>query len=148
MIQELRISTIGEPVVPTFMWGMDHWAVFAYIETCCVESQTDRGYPDHRRIQTNQGRHPGMDNPVDGSQYGIRLRGGVEIVGPDYDEWDVIDDLAAVGLIEILGSGINPAYRMTEGGLEMAGQLRRHKAMGGQLANFTPRWGGHSDDDR
>ena len=125
--------------IPIDQWGRDHWSAFAYIEAICVE----RGYcvPDRRKIQTNHNRHPHLayyhDKELDGAQYGIRLKGGVTLPGPDYDEWDCLDDMEEAGLMVDVGTGINPAYRMTEKGCDVAAQLRKHKAMGGQYAGFT-----------
>lgn len=78
------------------------------------------------------------DKELDGAQYGIRLKGGVTLPGPDYDEWDCLNDMEEAGLIVDVGTGINPAYRMTEKGCDVAARLRKHKAMGGQYAEFTP----------
>ena len=101
------------------------------------------GIPDCRKIQTNHNRHPHLayyhDRELDGAQYGIRLKDGVTRPGPDYDEWDCIDDMEEAGLIVDVVTGINPAYRMTEKGCDVAAQLRKHKAMGGQYAQFTIR---------
>lgn len=129
--------------IPIEQWGRDHWSTFAYIETVCVERVI--GIPDRRKIQTNHNRHPHLIHhhshtpELDGARYGIRLKDGVTLPGPDYDEWDCLDDMEEAGLIVDVGTGINPAYRMTEKGCEIAAQLRKHKAMGGQYAEFTPK---------
>lgn len=48
--------------------------------------------PAAAKIQTNRNRHPHLahyhEKELDGAQYGIRLKGGVTLPGPDYDEWD------------------------------------------------------------
>ena len=61
---------------------------------------------------------------------------GTELPGPDYDEWDCLEDAEAEGLIENVGTGINPIYRMTDRGNEVAGLLRSHKSNGGSFSNF------------
>ena len=123
--------------VPIERWGRDHWSVFAYAETCCVDGQGNIGRPDHRRIYCDSDRHPGRwnywGNPRQG-KYPIRLAGDELLY--DYDEWDCIDDLESAGLLELLGTGINPLFRMTELGLEYAARLRQHKAHGGRYADF------------
>ena len=122
--------------IPMRQWGKDHWSVFAYIETLCVDSPYGR--PDPRRIQANTNRHPFMGSLGGGEEHGIRLAGGRELPGPDYDEWDCIDDLERHGLVENKGTGINPLYMMTGKGSKMAGELRAHKARGGMFYNFIP----------
>ena len=125
-------------------WGKDHWSMLAYVESLCVDSLDGIGVPDFRRVQTNLNRHPGLavaglSGFHDGAKYGIRLYGGEELPGPDYDEWDCIDDLECEGLIEIHGTGIHPAYVMTVKGQRLAGILRAHKAAGGKFAEFHAR---------
>ena len=73
---------------------------------------------------------------ADGSEFGIRLYGGTELPGPDYDEWDCIFDLECYGLVKSLGTGIHPEYRMTEWGNKAAAELRKYRSQGGQLARY------------
>ena len=130
--------------VPIEEWGRDHWSTFAYIETLCVDGHDGIGIPDLHRIQCNPARHPGLvtfgllGTVNDGSAYAIRLADGEEIPGPDYDEWDCIDDMKAEQLLTAVGTGIHPAHLLTERGKMVAGQLRSHKASGGNWATF--RW--------
>lgn len=129
--------------IPMSRWGKDHWSTFAYVETLCVDSPDGMGIPNHQRVQTNYDRHPGLAVSIhgenhDGARHGIRLAGGVEMPGPAYDEWDCIDDMEAEGLLANVGTGVNPAYRLTEKGMIVAGQLRAHKARGGRYADFEP----------
>ena len=127
--------------IPMSRWGQDHWQVFAYIESVCVE-RSGLCWPDRRKIQANHNRHPLLvhyPNPdLDGAHWPIRLKGEEELPGPDYDEWDCIEDLEREGLLRNVGTGVNPAYRMTEAGSAIAGQLRRHKANGGDYKEFEP----------
>ena len=120
------------------MWGKDHWSILAYLETKCVDSKNGEGKPNPLQIQTNHNRHPFMGNNLDGAEFGIRLRGDVELPGPDYDEWDCLDDAERLGLIENLGTGINRLYKFTEFGIKIANQIRAHKARGGNFADFEP----------
>ena len=127
-------------------WGRDHWSVFAYVEHLCVNGVGGKpgyGVPDLRRIQANLNRHseltsadPIFGTPHDGAAYGIRLGDGTELPGPDYDEWDCLEDAEREGLIENVGTGIHPVFRMTDLGNEVAGLLRSHKANGGSLSTF------------
>lgn len=127
--------TIPLPVPPSH-WGKDHYSTLAYVETRCVDSTDGIGIPKHVQIQTNHNRHPGMKNHVDGSEYGIRLKDGIELPGPDYDEWDCIQDFERYGLLENIGTGTNPAYRMLPLGNELCGKLRAHKTQGGNWGDF------------
>lgn len=128
--------------IPMTEWGKDHWSVFAYIENRCVDAIGGIGRPDLRHVQCNVNRHPGLvsysllGSPHDGADHGIRLKDR-ELPGPDYDEWDCIDDMEHAGLLEHVGTGINPAYKMTPLGSEVIAALRKHKANGGNFASFT-----------
>ena len=130
--------------VPIEKWGRDHWSTFAYIETLCVEGSDAIGVPSLQKMQCNADRHPelatfgllGTFN--DGSAYAIRLADGEEIPGPDYDDWDCVDDMEAEQLLVRVGTGVHPAYTLTDRGKMIAGQLRSHKASGGNWATF--RW--------
>lgn len=113
-------------MIPMSKWGKDHWSTFLYLETRIVDH---RGIPNRRHIQANKNRHPLLVSiGGDGSAFGIRLANGVTLAGPDYDEWDCIDDMVEVGLLENEGTGMNPVFRLTELGEKVAGQLRAHKA--------------------
>lgn len=118
-------------MIPMKDWGRDHWGVFLYIEDVCVNR---RGVPDLRRIQANENRHPGLmgitpaGTFLDGAKFGIRLAGGRELPGPDYDEWDCIDDLEREGLIEEVGTILHPLFKMTEKGNKIASKRRVDKA--------------------
>lgn len=113
-------------------FGKDHWSLFGYIETVCVDHQ---GMPDLWRMRCNEEAHPGLVGLSFGKVYATRTRTR-EI--PGHDDWDCADDLEAVGLILVEGTGINPIFRMTELGSRVAGELRAHKASGGVFATFVP----------
>lgn len=138
-----------EPRVPLISFGKDHWSTFAYLETVCVDH---RGEPDKNRMRTDPKRHPGLvgsripnmtNTDTLGERYPTRLRWN-ERLGhcdhlEDHDDWDCVDDLEAIGLLEWKGTGINPVFKITPLGAEIAGQLRRHKALGKNFCEFTPR---------
>lgn len=126
--------------VPMKDWGKDHWSTFAYIETRIVDRD---GTVELNRLQANANRHPlyvgttPFGTILDGSEYGIRLAGGVELPGPDYDEWDCIDDMKAEGLLRDVGFTMTPQFEMTERGVGIASQLRAFKGRGGQFRDFS-----------
>jgi hypothetical protein len=121
-------------LVPMTEWGKDHWSLLAYVETCCVDA---KGVIDHRRMRCNVERHPGLalsqHKPSAPYHYPTKLRDGVE---PEHDDWDCFYDLEAAGLIEDVGTGINPVAKMTTTGLGLVAALRAHKANGGQFSDF------------
>ena len=141
--------TPADAGVPIEKWGKDHWSVLLYIESICVDGVKGIGKPDLRRIQANLNRHPGLlvnmdvdGTPMDGAKYGIRLAGGKELPGPDYDEWDCVRDLECYGLVESLGTGVNPLFKMTERGNGLAADIRKWRTGGGTLATFHTEGGG------
>lgn len=135
-----------QPRVPLVSFGKDHWSTFAYVETRCVDH---KGVLDNNHMRTDQERHPALVGPripnMDGlgKRYPTRLRWNERLGRCDHlenhDDWDCVDDLEAVGLLEWKGTGINPMFKLTPLGAEIAGQLRRHKAMGKNFCEFTPR---------
>jgi len=107
--------------VPMDKWGKDHWSIFAYIETLCVDGD---GTVDPRRMRR------------DGKMYPTRLKGMVEL--RNHNDWDCADDIEAANLVENTGTGINRLYKLTEKGFKIAALLRKHKANGGYFSNFEP----------
>jgi hypothetical protein len=126
--------TASEPAPTIDLFGKDHWSTFAYIETLCVDN---RGVPSREHMRCHAGRHPlQLGSAGDGSRYPTRLKDGSTLA--NHDDWDCADDLETEGLIENVGSGVNPAYRMTDEGWRVGAKLREHKATGGVFHNFEP----------
>lgn len=120
--------------VPMSKWAKDHWSAFAYLETRVVDK---RGIPDIEHMRCDRARHPGLAHRGSyGKIVGTKLKGGA--IRKDHDDWDCIDDIEAAGLIKIGGTGINPVWKLTKAGNEMAGRLRAHKGDGGRFAEFEP----------
>jgi len=130
-------------------WGKDHWSLLAYIETICVDGQDGIGMIDHRRVRCNTNTHPllyqaSMVPPEAGNayEYPTRLRGYGDDKSkciPEHDDWDCFDDLEKNGLVELVGTLMNPLVKMTKIGIAYASELRGHKASGGTFSNFHPR---------
>jgi len=113
-------------------FGKDHWSTFAYAECRIVDN---KGVPKKEHMRCDIDRHPGHAHRGSGQQkYPTMLKGGVKL--HDHDDWDCIDDLEAAGFIETLGTGINPVWKLTKKGKEVAGLLRGWKADGGMFAKF------------
>jgi hypothetical protein len=133
--------------IPIEKWGKDHWSTFAYIETRAVDHH---GYLDNRQMQPRNTHYP------------CRLKGydpekpETFVVG--HGDWGCLEDMVAEGLVapgpealpqsatgRIPWSDVTtkrPAHtnqvRLTEKGIAIAGQLRGHKARGGNFATFEP----------
>ena len=122
----------ARPEFPVYMWSKDHWSTLAYIECVCVDH---KGKPDLRRIYANAKRHPAMYvNLCPSKEYPIRLKG---LQVHNRDEWDCIEDMEALGLINNIGTGINPAFVMLPLGILVSAEIRAHKASGGTFSTFT-----------
>lgn len=125
--------------IPPKQFGKDHWNLLAYVETCAVDH---RNRLDHECMRGNPATHPFLRNDAYqrdrgqwGSSHSTRLRDGKTIDG--HDDWDCLDDLDDAGLVEII-SLVNGFVRMTDYGLAISAQLRRHKATGGKYQDFDP----------
>jgi hypothetical protein len=133
--------------IPIEDWGRDHWSTFAYVETCVVDQQ-----PLNRdRLRCNVNKRPHLVGPTVNrfgnakwnDDYGTRLKG---FFGkgkttdktrqlPKHDDWDCLEDFEEAGLIEIV-SVINAIVLLTEKGIAVASIVRKHKALGGNFADF------------
>lgn len=134
------MSSDNVRTIPMAEFGKDHWSVLAYVETRCVDHS---GVVDLIRMRCNSRRHPGLnarrsevlDQNDDGTyKYPSILAGGK--TEPEHDDWDCFYDLEAAGLIEDIGSGINPVARMRDAGRKMVALIRTWKASGGSFATF------------
>lgn len=113
--------------IPSARWGKDHWSTFMYLETRAVDH---RGSIDLRHMRTAPG---GLRRqPVPGD-YPTKLNDG-ELYG--HDDWDCAEDLEHEGLVENVGTGLNPLYRLTDRGWIVANLIRRHRAEGLPVAEF------------
>ncbi|KKN76882.1 hypothetical protein LCGC14_0365330 [marine sediment metagenome] len=116
-------------------FGKDHWSVLAYVETCCVDN---KGRVDVRRLRINEYKRPIRSNGLGWNpKYGTRIKGG-SIPDPSHDDWDCLEDLEQEELLELIGTMINPVFKLTDRGLRVASELREYKAKGGQFAAFEP----------
>lgn len=114
-------------------FGQDHWSTFGYIETRIVDH---KGVPNKLHMRCNHSRHPAFAHEGgDAVRYPTRLRG--DAVKPGHDDWDCLEDCELAGLLENVGTGINPMYALTNYGRQIASFLREHKARGGSWADFS-----------
>jgi hypothetical protein len=136
-------------------FGKDHWSMLAYVEHCCVNGMDGFGRLDRRRLRCIPAKRPMLAAALASDigwklEYSTRLKGFSQFEGRDdpekaiaagvqlrdHDDWDCLDDLEAAGLVEIQ-SLVNGVVNMTKRGSAVAGQLRAHKASGGQFADFS-----------
>jgi hypothetical protein len=120
-------------------FGKDHWSVFAYIESCCVDNG---GIVNIRHMRCDFDRHPGLAHMIIREKYPTRLKGYFEhkndpaYIIKNHDDWDCAYDLEKEGLVRMIGTGVNPVYKLTALGKTVAGRLRAYKASGGNFATF------------
>lgn len=131
-------------------FGKDHWSLFAYIESLCVDSKDAIAQINRSRMRCNPERHPLLDNnntwlPTystrlkgffdfpDCQNYKLACEAGFQVDG--HDDWNCLEDLEEAGLIEIT-SMKNRMVMMTDKGLQVSNKMRNFKAKGGSYARF------------
>jgi len=144
----IKYESEGDDYVPIEQWGKDHWSTFAYLETRAVD---DGGMIDNRKMRCNARLHREFANIgpghsiVDGKKYPTLLMGGKEL--ENHDDWSCLEDMVAEDLIEawhcikypneVFANSI-AKIALTELGWFIVGQLRHHKAKGGNFSTFCP----------
>lgn len=109
-------------------FGKDHWSLFAYIETRCVDY---KGVLDLNHLR------------LDPVSYPTRLFGYFEdqsnpnLTVSGHSDLDCIDDLKEEGLIVDTGTGLNSIYKLTDYGVKVASELRAHKSSRKHFAQFV-----------
>lgn len=128
----------GTPI-PVERWGKDHWSTLAYVETRIVGYlATSIGVP--RCVEVWPRRWRGSTSP----SWSTRLRDALLYGHTDYD---CLADMVTAGFLTPpvrahYGTGetrivLTHRYEFTPLGLDVAQALRRHKASGGNFAQFT-----------
>ena len=120
----------GRPKMYEF--GSDHWSTLIYIETRCVDH---KGLPDRENMRTDRTLHPGLAHRGSSGKFPTRLRGGVLLA--DHDDWSCLEDFEFYGILNNVGTGINPRYVLTERGWALAHALRRRLAEGKDTKDFN-----------
>lgn len=128
-------------------WGKDHWSLLAYIEYRCVNHKCVLN-KDHLRIKNpivaNSGDYP-LPRPTWKPEWGTRLRGyflpngekDLTKMDPDHDDLDCIEDMEREKLVENIGTGFNPACKLTKKGQKFAAALNAHKQEGSSFSQFS-----------
>ena len=114
-------------------FGKDHWSLLAFFETQVVEKKNTIVV---RRIRINDVRR-GYSNGNNLSwkdSWGTRFKDGT--MNPIHDDIDVMNELEAAGFCVNLFTELNPIINLTERGFAVIADIRKHKARGGNFANF------------
>ena len=151
--KEGQVYHPGMQITPVDRFGKHHWSLLAFIQTLCRSRVDGVGSIERRHVRTNEHRHPLLAANAHLTpwkpEYSTRLAGffafedrndleksvaaGFQLL--DHDDWDVLDDLNAAGLVETL-SLTNGSVRMTPAGVEVADLIGAHKTKGGAFADF------------
>lgn len=131
--------------IPIEEWGKDHWSLLLYVETRCVDYNGTLDF-SHLRDKLGRGTRP-MGYKWSNYEDGTRLKGYFLPDGTkdksrqlkDHDDLDCLDDLEFAGLVENVGTGMNPLITMKDKGYDFIRDLRKHKADGGQCSTFEPK---------
>ena len=145
--QEQEYLAEGDDYIPIERWGRDHWNTLAYLETRAVDHG---GKIRNANMRTNARLHrhfvgTEFGNVVqDGSAYPTRIKEGVI---QKHDDWSCLEDMIAAGLVRSwfwvarhgkMFGDCDARVEFTERGLQVAAELRAHKANGGAFGNFNP----------
>lgn len=126
--------------IPMSKWGKDHWSTLLYIESICTDG---KGVPSAERMRQWPGR-PRRGVAAYGSslmmppqgEYPTRLKDGTEV--REHDDFDCAADMEAEGLVEWHGTGLHPAFKLTDRGWKIAHALRRHVSESKPSVSFDP----------
>lgn len=130
--------------IPSENWGKDHLSTLLYFESTVTNGVGNGlGSPETARMRQEPSRpRRGVlsdsygDSYLSGRRrYGTRLKNKVEVFG--HDDWDCADDMEAEGLIEQVGTALQPLIRLTPYGRRCVEALRRHLGENGRTySNF------------
>lgn len=122
--------------ISPYLFARDHWSLLVYIETRCVDY---KGTLDYDQLRINYSRHSmqkSSQRPLKDlwySEYSTKIKGKKVIDG--HDDIDCLDDFEACGYIEIQ-TGLYNNVTLTELGITIAHNIRRHMINGKMLSNF------------
>lgn len=144
--------------IPVEQFGKDHWSLMGYLGWLVAEKKNHdvKGFStvESDKMSRNPERYPIVGGVVSGrsvignsggwrDEYSTRLKGFFKAEGEEkkklqvkgHCDWACFEDLDAAGLIEFvtLTSGF---FKLTNLGVEVVGQLVKHKARGNHYATF------------
>ena len=117
-------------------FGKTHFNLLLYCESCAVDY---KGQLDIRRMTINSDKR-GYGTTTNTSWKPLYASTCVGNVKPDpmHDELDALEYLEDAGYLENIGTDLNPFIKLSDKGWQIAHELRRHKANGGNYNNFEP----------
>lgn len=135
----INTTIAQDQLVPTELWGRDHWSTLAYIEAKLVDGDYSvkfdprmrQGRRNFRVLSKGRGCAGGV---VMQPEHGSRLSDGTIL--PWSDDWACVQDMLADGLFEDGEWDTGFPLKLTEKGYAVAAALRKHKAEGGTYSNF------------
>ena len=119
-------------------FGKDHWSLFAYVETRCVDYN---GKLDRKHMREDGWEHP------------TRLKGYFEDKeNPERtlkgsSDLNCLKDLENEGFIRIIPN-LPDTIELTEEGYKIIGLLRKHKCNGGEFEDFSLKKGDYNEKIR
>ena len=114
--------------LPLKAFGEDHWSLLAYIDVCC---SGQAGRLEHNHLRRKPSKVKGTESPVFTS--GDREAATQSL---NYDDWDCLADLEAVGFVELVSYATGLVHIFT-GGLKAAAALRAHGERGESIKTFS-----------
>lgn len=110
-------------------FGKDHAQTLMFVEVRCVDfgGSMEWGSRQMRRFRLGDRNYP------------TRLQGGIECDDVTHDDWSCLQDFVAAGILEPFNEtsdGRKVKLALTNLGWNLAGQLRRNRAIGILDADF------------
>ncbi|HZS44879.1 MAG TPA: hypothetical protein VFC63_07225 [Blastocatellia bacterium] len=107
------------------MFKEEHWSLLAYIDCCCSGYV---GRIEHRQMRGNSSK-PGH------LATGIASGDQRDSQKSEYDDWDFLRDLEAVGFVQLVCYATGLVH-IFPAGIKAAGALREHGLRGQSINNF------------
>jgi hypothetical protein len=152
IVSDIKKGASESKMIDISQFGKDHWSLLAYCEYRAVN---DKGRLDlkHLRCKNLNVATTSLGQNFWKPEYGTRLKGyfsnpikykgkKVKVTNSRYllknhDDFDCLNDLDHAGLIENLGTMLNPFVKLTEKGQRVAALLSVHKQNGGHFTDFV-----------
>lgn len=125
--------------IPIANWGKDHWSTLLYIESIIFDVYArpamDKMRQHSGRIRRGWNSPRATVTPTFTQDYSTQtiirdpnnwdtIIGRTEV--HDHDDWDCIDDMETEGLLEQLGTGLQPSIKLTDYGYDVVAALKKN----------------------
>lgn len=135
---------------PMGLWGKDHWSLLGYVESVLVEckrfelGQDARMRMNEATLNNMRIHNPNPKRPT-GKQslaiamrpeHGTRLKDNQVLI--NHDDLECLKDFADTKLIDLKAEDLRPGafLSLSDKGQKLSYAVRKHKAGGGNFANF------------